>query len=254
MMLVLATVGFAVNFWAWALLSPLGPRFKDALHLSSFQQALLVAVPVVVGSLGRIPVGALTDHYGGRVMLPLVSAATVVPVLYLGLAGHSSPASLLIGGFFLGFGGTAFAVGVPFVNGWFPLIYRRRTTTAVFTATTRNDKAMYVLLITTLLLGLGTTVLGNLTGHPHDYRQTVAPWFRSVFYLHPDTNLILSAPIGFRLHVLSAWVLFAFWPFSRLVHVFSAPIGYLTRPYIVYRSRDPQLGNRAPRPGWEKTR
>ena len=50
LMLALATLGFAVNFWAWALLSPLGPRFKDALHLSSFQQALLVAVPVVVGS------------------------------------------------------------------------------------------------------------------------------------------------------------------------------------------------------------
>ncbi|WUC37281.1 NarK/NasA family nitrate transporter [Streptomyces sp. NBC_00557] len=119
-MLALATVGFAVNFWAWALLSPLGPRFKDSLDLSSFQQSLLVAVPVVVGSLGRIPVGALTDRYGGRVMFPLVSAATIVPVLYLGLAGHSSLTELLVGGFFLGIGGTAFAVGVPFVNAWFP--------------------------------------------------------------------------------------------------------------------------------------
>jgi nitrate reductase gamma subunit len=52
--------------------------------------------------------------------------------------------------------------------------------------------------------------------------------------------------------VLVAWVLIAFWPFSRLVHVFSAPLGYLTRPYIVYRSRDPQLGSRAPRRGWER--
>ena len=120
LMLALATVGFAVNFWAWALLSPLGPRFKDGLGLSSFQQSLLVAVPVVVGSLGRIPVGALTDRYGGRVMFPLVSAATVVPVLYLGLAGHSSLTALLVGGFFLGVGGTAFAVGVPFVSAWFP--------------------------------------------------------------------------------------------------------------------------------------
>src|SRR5215831_18882372 len=119
-MLVTATVGFAVNFWAWALLSPLAPRLKDALHLSSFQQALLVAVPVVVGSLGRIPVGALTDRFGGRVMFPLVSLATVVPVLYLGLFGHASLAGLLVGGFFLGLGGTAFAVGVPFVNAWFP--------------------------------------------------------------------------------------------------------------------------------------
>ncbi|AJE44381.1 MFS transporter [Streptomyces nodosus] len=120
LMLALATVGFAVNFWAWALLSPLGPHFKDSLQLTSFQQSLLVAVPVVVGSLGRIPVGALTDRFGGRVMFPLVSAATIVPVLYLGLAGHSSLAALLAGGFFLGIGGTAFAVGVPFVSAWFP--------------------------------------------------------------------------------------------------------------------------------------
>ncbi len=119
-MLGLATIGFAVNFWAWALLSPLAPRFKDALHLSSFQQALLVAVPVVVGSLGRIPVGALTDRFGGRVMFPVVSVTTIVPVLYLGAAGHTSLAGLLVGGFFLGIGGTAFAVGVPFVNAWFP--------------------------------------------------------------------------------------------------------------------------------------
>lgn len=119
-MLALATAGFAVNFWAWALLSPLGPRFKESLGLTSFEQSLLVAVPVVVGSLGRIPVGALTDRYGGRVMFPLVSAATIVPVVYVGLAGHSSLAALLAGGFLLGIGGTSFAVGVPFVNAWFP--------------------------------------------------------------------------------------------------------------------------------------
>jgi len=119
-MLIVATIGFAVNFWAWALLSPLGSKFADTLHLSSFAQALVVAVPVIVGSIGRIPVGALTDRYGGRVMFPLVSAATIVPVLYLGLSGHTSLAGLLAGGFFLGIGGTAFAVGVPFVNAWFP--------------------------------------------------------------------------------------------------------------------------------------
>jgi MFS transporter, NNP family, nitrate/nitrite transporter len=120
LMLAMATAGFAINFWAWALLSPLGPKLKESLHLSAFEQALLVAVPVVVGSLGRIPVGALTDRFGGRVMFPLVSFATIFPVLFLGLAGHSSLAALLIGGFFLGIAGTAFAVGVPFVNAWFP--------------------------------------------------------------------------------------------------------------------------------------
>ncbi len=120
LMLALATIGFAINFWAWALLSPLGPRFKDLLSLSSSEQALLVAVPVIVGSLGRIPVGALTDRFGGRVMFPLVSAATIVPVLVIGLVGQGSFAALLVGGFFLGIAGTSFAVGVPFVNAWFP--------------------------------------------------------------------------------------------------------------------------------------
>ena len=120
LMLAMATLGFALNFWAWALLSPLAVSFTAALHLTSLQQSLLVAVPVVVGSLGRIPVGALTDRYGGRVMFPVISLVTVVPVLYLGLLGHSSLAALLVGGFFLGVAGTAFAVGVPFVSSWFP--------------------------------------------------------------------------------------------------------------------------------------
>jgi NNP family nitrate/nitrite transporter-like MFS transporter len=119
-MLAMATLGFALCFWAWALLSPLAVSFTAALKLSSFQQSLVVAVPVVVGSLGRIPVGALTDRHGGRIMFPIISLVTVVPVLYLGLLGHSSLAALLVGGFFLGIAGTAFAVGVPFVSAWFP--------------------------------------------------------------------------------------------------------------------------------------
>lgn len=119
-MLAIATVGFAVNFWAWALLSPLAPGFQESLGLSSFQQSLLVAVPVVVGSLGRIPVGALTDKFGGRIMFPVVSVLTIIPVLFIGLYAQNSLAGLLIGGFFLGIGGTAFAIGVPFVNAWFP--------------------------------------------------------------------------------------------------------------------------------------
>ena len=94
----------------------------------------------------------------------------------------------------------------------------------------------------------------NLTGHPHDYRETVCPWFRSVLFLRPDTDLIKAAPFGFQLHVELAWLLFAFWPFTRLVHVFSAPLGYLTRPYVPYRSQDleARAGMRAPRRGWEK--
>jgi MFS transporter, NNP family, nitrate/nitrite transporter len=116
--LVLATIGFLVNFWAWALLGPLGPGIKERLGLSFAAQALLVAVPVVVGSVGRIPVGALTDRVGARIMFPAVSVLTIVPVLTLTLV-DSYPA-LIVTGFFLGIGGTAFAVGVPLVSGWYP--------------------------------------------------------------------------------------------------------------------------------------
>ena len=144
--------------------------------------------------------------------------------------------------------------GAMTVVGMAILIYRRRVTGPVFSATTRNDKAMYVLLAATILAGLATTVLGNLLGHPYDYRLSVAPYFRSIFYLHPDVGLITAAPAGFQIHVLLAWVLFAAWPFTRLVHVFSAPVGYLTRPYIVYRSRGaPAMGSPARR-GWEPVR
>ena len=123
LMLILATIGFAVNFWAWSLLSPLGPVFRDSGvmgELTESQVSLIVAVPVLVGSLGRIPVGALTDAYGGRVMFVIVSLATIVPVLFNGFYGQTNFIALLVGGFFLGIGGTAFAVGVPFVNSWFP--------------------------------------------------------------------------------------------------------------------------------------
>jgi NNP family nitrate/nitrite transporter-like MFS transporter len=122
-MLAMATIGFALNFWAWALLSPLGPLFRDNGTLGSlteFDVSLLVAVPVLVGSLGRIPVGALTDRYGGRLMFPIVSGLTIIPILFLAFAALSSYVLILVGGFFLGVAGTAFAVGVPFVNAWFP--------------------------------------------------------------------------------------------------------------------------------------
>jgi NNP family nitrate/nitrite transporter-like MFS transporter len=123
LMLAMATIGFAVNFWAWALISPLGPLFRKNGTLGTLSEsdvALMVAVPVLVGSLGRIPVGALTDRFGGRVMFPLVTAVTIIPVLFLAFFALDSYALILVGGFFLGIAGTAFAVGVPFVNAWFP--------------------------------------------------------------------------------------------------------------------------------------
>ncbi|MFI0356030.1 respiratory nitrate reductase subunit gamma [Actinomadura sp. 9N407] len=140
--------------------------------------------------------------------------------------------------------------GICTLGGLAILIYRRRTVGPVFSATTRNDKLMYAVLALVIVLGLAATVAANTVGGGYDYRKTVSPWFRSVFYLQPDAGLMSGVPVLFRLHALSALALFCIWPFTRLVHMLTAPVGYLTRPYIVYRSRDERLGSRPARRGW----
>ncbi|MEU5523398.1 respiratory nitrate reductase subunit gamma [Streptomyces sp. NPDC093250] len=142
------------------------------------------------------------------------------------------------------------AAGICTLGGLAILIYRRRTVGPVFSATTVNDKVMYLLLTVTIGLGLAATVAANLVGGGHNYRETVSPWFRSIFALRPDPDLMTGIPVLFQLHALSALLLFAAWPFTRLVHMLTAPLGYLTRPYIVYRSRDTRLGTR----DWERIR
>jgi len=113
---------------------------------------------------------------------------------------------------------------------------------------------MYLVLAVVILLGLLNTVVANVVGH-YDYREGVSVWFRGIFFFDLRPELMAGAPLGFQLHGLAAMVLFALWPFTRLVHVFSAPLGYLTRPYIVYRSRDDvQLGSHSSRRGWERSK
>ncbi|MFC4492934.1 respiratory nitrate reductase subunit gamma [Streptomyces ovatisporus] len=141
--------------------------------------------------------------------------------------------------------------GIATLGGTAILIYRRRTSGPVFMATTRNDKAMYVVLVAALVAGLVTTLLGaGVVGEEHNYRATVSPWFRSVFTLQPDVEAMGAAPLSFQVHALIGMLLFAVWPFTRLVHAFTAPVGYLFRPYVVYRSRAHGAASRPPRPGW----
>ncbi|KAA0918170.1 respiratory nitrate reductase subunit gamma [Dietzia sp. ANT_WB102] len=140
--------------------------------------------------------------------------------------------------------------GVCTVVGLAILIYRRRTVGPVFSATTNNDKVMYVFLTATIFLGMANTVVGNILSH-YDYRDELAVWFRGIFWFQPDPALMMNAPWTFKAHAIVAFLLFAIWPFTRLVHVFSAPVGYLWRPYVVYRSRpSTQFGNRRYRRGW----
>jgi nitrate reductase gamma subunit len=132
------------------------------------------------------------------------------------------------------------------VTGLAILVYRRRTVGRVFSVTTRMDKLMYVVLAAVILLGAWNTIGVNLLdvsgAHPggYNYRESVALWFRSLFVLQPDPSAMRGAPVSFQLHAVAAMFLVALVPFTRLVHIFSAPVGYPSRPYVVYRSRDPQ--------------
>ena len=139
------------------------------------------------------------------------------------------------------------------VTGFVLLVIRRRMTPKVFRATTRTDKVLYAAMGWMFALGMAATVGVNLFGPGYDYREELAVWFRQIFWLQPDAHLMADAPLVYQAHAVSGFLFLALWPFTRLVHVFSAPVGYITRPYIVYRSRDDvQLGSHSPRAGWER--
>ena len=115
-MLTVATVGYLLSAWAWALLAPLAPLLRDTLGLTPIQQALVVSLPVVVGSLCRVPAGVLTDRLGARTTFLLVAALTIAALLLLTAVVDRSAAALLVGAGSLGVAGTMFAVAVPFVS------------------------------------------------------------------------------------------------------------------------------------------
>ncbi|WP_374985072.1 respiratory nitrate reductase subunit gamma [Streptomyces fradiae] len=127
--------------------------------------------------------------------------------------------------------------GVAMVAGLGMLCARRLLTRRVRLGTDRSDRLLFPLLSATVLLGIAATFAHNVLGAGYDYRSTVSVWFRGLFALQPHPEAIAGAPLLFRLHALTAFLLFAAWPFTRLVHVWSAPVGYLFRPYLVYRRR-----------------
>ncbi|MFE6160259.1 respiratory nitrate reductase subunit gamma [Streptomyces sp. NPDC056486] len=149
------------------------------------------------------------------------------------------------------YGGTA--AGIMLVLGILLLLYRRRTNAPVFRATTANDKLMYLVLFAAIVLGM-VAKLTHASGDGYNYRESIAPWARSLFTLQPDTGMMAGVPVLYQIHAVVGMALFALIPFTRLVHMFSAPVQYLFRPYVVYRSKDPsRVGPRPERRGWEKT-
>jgi len=195
-------------------------------------------------------IGSPLFHFGSLMVIVGHVMGLLIPASWtdaLGMSNHLYHLQAVLLGAPAGFA-TLLGIGL--------LIYRRRTHGPVFRATTRNDKLMYLALVCALVAGLSCTLMGATPhGEAHDYRQTVSVWFRSIWILDPRGDLMAHAAFYYQIHVFIALALFALWPFTRLVHAFSAPIAYLFRPYIVYRSREvadklEPVGSAPRRRGW----
>ncbi len=115
--LTLGTGAFAFCFAVFGSLSAMMPIISKQMHLSPVQKSVAVALPVLLGSLGRIPLGMLTDRFGGRVVFSFVMLFSVIPAFLMGTALDYQ--RLLIYGFFIGIALASFSVGVGFVSGWY---------------------------------------------------------------------------------------------------------------------------------------
>lgn len=130
--LALATWVSIINFWAWNLIGPVALTDAARMSLGSTQVALLVATPILAGSLGRLVAGPLTDRFGGRAMFIGVSLASIGPVLAVGAAEAAASYPLVLASaLLLGIPGTVFAIGIPFANNWYEPA-RRGFATGVF--------------------------------------------------------------------------------------------------------------------------
>jgi MFS transporter, NNP family, nitrate/nitrite transporter len=115
--LTMATLAFAVSFAVWSLLSPLATEFQTKYGIGDFEISLLIAVPVILGALARIPMGVLTDKFGARRVMSILLVFCLIPCI--GVAFSNTYWQFLVWAFLLGMAGSSFAVGVPFVSRWF---------------------------------------------------------------------------------------------------------------------------------------
>lgn len=116
--LAMNTFGFTVMFAVWVVFAIVGLQIRKELALSETEFAVLVALPVLTGSVLRLPVGMATDWWGGRPLFTGLLAFSAVPLLLLTVA--TAYWQYLVLGLFLGLAGTSFAVGIAYTSAWFP--------------------------------------------------------------------------------------------------------------------------------------
>ena len=177
-----------------------------------------------------LKVGITIFHWGIIFTLLGHGVGLLIPQRYWDAVGIDSQTHTVFATY------SGLVVGLAALLGLTLLIYRRITKDRILATTTPNDFVTVGLLFFVVATGTANVVSG-LYEHV-DILTTVAPWLRGILTLTPDPTLMLTVPFRFKLHILAVLTLIGFWPFSRLVHVWSIPLTYLFRRWIVFRRRE----------------
>lgn len=177
----------------------------------------------------QLMIGSLLFHLG------------IIPVIFGHISGLGIPKSWMRA---LGVNDHIYHIGAVYIGGFFGtltllgmliLTARRFTLRNVRRLSSVSDMAVNVILLAIVSMGMYATLVTNAVQPEFDYRETISVWFRGLFMFSPDASLMKDVPLSFKMHILMGFAIFVFWPFSRLVHVWSVPLNYINRRYILYR-------------------
>ena len=177
-------------------------------------------------------IGSLSFHFGMLAVVGGHVGGLIIPKSVterLGITQHMYHQAAVVMGT---------AAGLLMSFGLLVLVLRRVGHARVRAASIGRDYLAAAALLFVVATGMINTIGHQLLGTEYDYRESVSPWFRGIFSFQPDPELMANAPLSFKIHAAAAFLLFALWPFTRLVHAWSVPLAYLARPYIIFRRRD----------------
>lgn len=178
-----------------------------------------------------LTIGSMLFHVGILLVFVGHFLGLLIPIqVYttLGISSEVYHAGAIFGG---GAAGLMAFVGISI------LLYRRIANARVRRTSDVSDYVADGLLWLVVLLGLVATLGYSLLNGPYEYRDSVGPWIRSVLTLHPNVALMAGVPLIFQIHIAASFLLLAVWPFTRLIHAYSAPLAYITRAPLQYRAR-----------------
>jgi nitrate reductase gamma subunit len=174
--------------------------------------------------------GSIAFHYGAFAAIAGHVLGVLIPASWTDAAGLDEDAYHVVSAI----GGLT--AGVAVTAGLVILVWRRAHYPRVRVTTRRIDVLVFALLALGIFTGMAVTVLNSVADNIN-YRETIAPWFRSLFALDPDVEAMDGAHWVSQVHVTSVWALYALWPLTRLVHAWSIPVAWFRRSHVLFRGR-----------------